>query len=634
MPQSTIFIETCPQELQSGMAEIQKEYPQRFGATTGSTRVIFVHDNTLKNGGLSTTKGKDAIIARYGRPCDAFRTLGKLMGVNDANSPAVFFSETPQLDMAGVMIDVSRNGVLRPDAAKAFMRRCALMGINMLMLYMEDTYAVPDEPFFGYLRGRYTHDELKDLDNYARALGIEMIPCIQTLGHLSQILQWPAYRDYRDTDEVILANDEKTYQLIEKMITAASAPFRSKRIHIGMDEAYGLGTGEYKKRFGEANPFSIFNNHLARVRTICRKLGLKPMIWGDMYFSLGSKTHSYYDRNIVIPPEVIAQIPKDVEMVYWDYYHTDVDFYAERIDRYRALGSEPVMAGGVWTWVHFWSALPMSITTTNACLTACKQKGLKQAFVTMWGDDGMECDIFSALPGIQYFAEHCYTEAIDETQLRRNFFGSCHADYDDWMKVAEIDAFPWTIGFEKSACNASKWLLWDDPLIGLLDPQVDDHNRLSRHYAQLADILVNASEKTAENQRLLFPALLARVLSVKCRIRRNISDAYHSGDKVALRRLVDSDLAVLRASVDELWKYHRRLWLSLYKPFGLEALEHRYGGLLARLDSLTDRLRNYLDGAIDSIPELETKLEQVYPGEMGHIPAFWYARLATPSMIK
>lgn len=62
------------------------------------------------------------------------------------------------------------------------------------------------------------------------------MPCIQTLGHLGQILQWPYYSHLRDNYEVLLANNDDTYALIEKMISAASAPFRSKIIHLGMDE--------------------------------------------------------------------------------------------------------------------------------------------------------------------------------------------------------------------------------------------------------------------------------------------------------------------------------------------------------------------------------------------------------------
>ena len=105
------------------------------------------------------------------------------------------------------------------------------------------------------------------------------------------------------------------------------------------------------------------------------------------------------------------------------------------IRRHRALGSEPVMAGGVWTWNHFWAALPHSFTAVNACMRACKEEKLREVFMTMWGDDGMECDVFSALPGLQLFAEHGYADAVDPALLRANFRGSCDAVLDDWVKA-------------------------------------------------------------------------------------------------------------------------------------------------------------------------------------------------------
>lgn len=58
------------------------------------------------------------------------------------------------------------------------------------MLYTEDTYEVNDEPYFGYVRGRYTKEEMKELDAFAGSLGISLIPCIQTLAHLKATFRW------------------------------------------------------------------------------------------------------------------------------------------------------------------------------------------------------------------------------------------------------------------------------------------------------------------------------------------------------------------------------------------------------------------------------------------------------------
>ena len=86
-------------------------------------------------------------------------------------------------DTFGVMIDMSRNAVMSLESLKRFLKLLKKMGYNCVMLYTEDTYEVEGEPYFGYMRGRYTHEELKEIDDYCYSIGVEVIPCIQTLAH-------------------------------------------------------------------------------------------------------------------------------------------------------------------------------------------------------------------------------------------------------------------------------------------------------------------------------------------------------------------------------------------------------------------------------------------------------------------
>jgi len=622
MQMLTIKLEQCPVELRAGLAAVMADCPERFGA---GLPITFTNDQALK--GLRVTAG-DGITVTYGRTVDAFRALGRLLGMKKVAG----FEETAHFTTQGVMFDCSRNAVLNIDGAKNLLRRCALMGINAVMLYTEDTYEVPGEPFFGYMRGRYTREELKALDDYAAALGIEMIPCIQTLGHLEQILQWPAYEPLRDVSGVLLADDERTYALLEKMIAAAGSPVRSKRIHIGMDEAHGVGTGRYKEIHGEKAPFDVLNAHLDRVLRICNAKGLRPMIWSDMYFRLGSKTGDYYDKETVIPQWAIDRIPKGVDLVYWDYYHADVEFYLDWIDRHRALGSEPVFAGGVWTWGRFWAALPYAFTMIRASMTACRQKSIKDVFTTVWGDDGNEVDNFSCLPALQLFAEYGYADTIDMAQVARNFCGSCGADFDAYVNAAKIDYFAATHNGTEFFSNHSKWLLYEDVLLGLADPLVEGYD-LKAYYGKLADELQAAAEKGGLNGRLRFPALIARALSLKTHLRRELQAAYLAGDKAQLKAIADGNLAALRKVVDDLWLCHRAMWLATYKPFGLEVIEGRYGAIRTRLESLALRLNAYLAGEIDEIPEL--KEIPLRPYEQ-RIEDLWipFRRVTTASCIK
>ena len=223
----------------------------------------------------------------------------------------------------------------------------AVMGLNTLLLYIEDVYEIEDEPYFGYMRGRYTQEELKQVDDYAHALGIEVIPAIQTLAHLKTALRWNDRRNIKDTADILLVGEEETYRFIDKMITAATRPFRTKRIHIGMDEAMDLVLGRYLELNNYHHRFGIMMEHLDEVMKITKQKQLKPMIWSDMFFRIASKNNEYYDEEGIIPQEVVRQIPPEVQLVYWDYYRSNQAHYQLFLKKHQELGSIPIFAGGL-----------------------------------------------------------------------------------------------------------------------------------------------------------------------------------------------------------------------------------------------------------------------------------------------
>lgn len=624
-----VDLEHAPAELQQGLKNLLEEYTAL--AADGSKDLPLVRfrseEPLLECRACEIKKDGGGWIVSYGRPIDAFRALGRVLAGIDGHE----MREECRFEMLSLQLEGSRNGVITPPNVRAFIRRAALMGINTLMLYLEDTYEVPGEPFFGYLRGRYTQEELKALDDYSHAFGIEMVPCIQALAHMKQALQWKmAYADVTDTDDVLLAREEKTYDLLGRMIDAAAAPFRSRRIHLGMDEAFGLGTGQYRKRFGEKATFEIMNEHLDRVCRMCEERNLEPMIWSDMYFRIASETHDYYDLKATIPPEVVDRIPASVDLVYWDYYHTEQEFYETMIDRHRGLKKEPIMAPGCWNWSRFWTNIPYSLARVVPCMEACKAKNLRQVFMTTWGDDGMECDIYSVLPVVQVFADMAYGNEYDKQLSSKNFAATCLADFDAYVLASEVDQAGPGKKQEKDYSNTSKWLLWDDPLLGLCEP-FQEGESYRPAYEKLAERLGDCARQNLPFAgRLTFPAQLARTLALKCDVRKNLVKAYKAGDRQKLAELLEQEVRPLAAELEALWKMHRAMWLATYKPFGLEVIEIRYGGQIMRARSLGDRLQDYLDGRIESIPELETDLLKWAKdqGGIGH-----YRRMATPSAI-
>ncbi|GAA96920.1 glycoside hydrolase family 20 protein [Mixia osmundae IAM 14324] len=689
------------------------EFTRSEHLTPGKSRITASHDdfislsrrNSMDEDGKTAIPGPDELFTvriTYSITSDAMRALGHILAVT--RRAYVFIPSSPIddpsyqhdthrrqhthptgrwawsgrvgellerseqrcFDTAGVMIDCSRNGVLLPAALEDLLRQYALLGINMVQLYTEDTYQIEDEPFFGYFRGPYTQDELRQIDDYAHQFGIEIIPCIQTLGHLGQILQWPQFGSLRDTHDVLLAQSEETYELIEKMITTVTAPLRSKRIHIGMDEANGIGEGRFRQLYGYQDPIHVFLNHLGRVREICQRIGVKPLIWSDMLFCLQAKDASlrgYYDSANPATPELVATLTKgeELDLVYWDYYHTRPEPYANKIaDHWDLLQNPPWMANGCWTWSRFWCALSFTFQTIRPSMQAAKSSGVRDAMTTIWGDEGNECDIWSALPGIAYFAEHCYTreDEVDVELLKAKFDGVCGGDFDDFVYASKLDDLdPQSQPSDNKARlapNMSKWLLWEDPFYSLFSPQYRGRD-LETHYGDLANYLEmalssqptsrtpylppQAFEEVPANEHLQLPYLLSTILSIKCHLRDRLVHAYTHNNREDLVALAGetstSRLSTLRMLIDDMHTHHRDLWHSTLKPFGWEALDLRYGGLKARLSTMQDRISRYLDdddADVKHLPELEAINHLVYP-HVGPALMLDYHRVSKPQYV-
>lgn len=579
--------------VKSALTLLQKKFEFEFNE---SGYEIILHQSSQ----LNLTMSDERTIIHYQEKND-FCRLFSLFFLSYQKNQNVTISEQKQFERLGVMIDCSRNAVPKLETLFSLLIELASLGYNYLMLYTEDTYQIPNEPYFGYFRGAYSFDELKNLDNYAEKLGLEIIPCIQTLAHLTNVLQWYPYYEVRDTEDILLVDHPNTYLLIEKMIEAASSPFRSKRIHIGMDEAHYLGLGRYLQKNGYHDRFTVMQNHLNKVMDILDKKKLEPMMWSDMYFRMGSSTGDYYDLEAEIPEEIITQIPK-IDMVYWDYYHSEETDYDILLQKHQTLNKTPIFAGGIWTFNGIAPNYGKTFVTTNSALTACKKQKVKEVLATVWLDDGAETPLKTIMPGLILFAEHMYCHNISQTSFTDKLTLYTGLTYDSWMLLQQFDE---TIGVDKynlSASSPSKCLLWQDPLLGLYDANFTEID-LEKHYSLLFNELSKLDCSQEYSALFYFYQQLSFVLMKKAQLSQQLLKAYRQNDDSSLHEMVEL-LTLLQEQCEELKQRHYYLWDATNKPHGWEIIDIRYGGLIARLKTTQQKVQAYLNDQI-AIPELE-----------------------------
>lgn len=548
--------------------------------------------------GLSVEKHGNNACITYGRRVELFRGLG-LLAEHSADEHYSSY-QIAKFRMNGVMLDCSRNGVVNVETVKRMIRYMALMGLDMLMLYTEDTYEVPEYPYFGYMRGKYSISDIQEMDAYASQYGIELIPCIQTLAHLAATLRWPCFDGMKDNEDILLCGEERTYDFIEAMIRACRKSYRTNRIHIGMDEAFMLGLGQYRVKNGIRNRDEIFCEHLDRVNEICKKYDFRPMIWSDMFFRIAFAGD--YAPDGEISPQVIDMVPPNVELVYWDYYRYEKAAYCAAIESHQKFHNPILFAGGAWRWTGYTPHTVKSLEASRAALAACIERGIDEVFCTAWGDGGNETPIFVILPTLQLYAEYCYQGDVSDDMLNKRLIACTGENLADCL-LMDCPDMPdgkyWRI-----ETNPSRYLLYMDVLGGVFEKHTEECYKA--YYKKYAIDLAEAA-KRSPNHSYMYDMLskLCSVLELKSCVGADAYRAYQSGDRQTLQTIANEILPQILERLELFRDAVEVRWMREYNSSGYDVLDIRLGGVSARVKTAIRRLNRYLIGELDRLDELE-----------------------------
>ena len=572
----------------------------------------------------ATLKDGKAVIY-YTHKTSFFRGLGVLAHNAKTKTEFEIFDDN-FFETMSVMLDTSRCGVPTVDGINAMTDYLALMGYNMLMLYTEDTLELENYKYFGYMRGRYTPEEIRAVDDYAFEYGIEVIPCLECYGHMEKYLMWPEAAPIKDTAGVLLAREPKTFEFLDELIRVASSSVRSNRIHIGMDEAWDMGRGAFLNKHGYVPPFQIFNEFMEQLVKITDKYGLTPMMWSDMYFRVCSANNrGYYLEETQIPKSTADIIPEQIELVFWHYGEAPGcdDFM---LKKHKALNRKTIYAGGLWDWIGHFPENNYAIEAMTNSLEACRNNDVREAMLTIWTNDNNECDLFANLLGLSFFAEKCYDNNVSEDKLRERFEAVTGGNYDAFMNMSMYHEDFENVEFPNYHDRfLGKHLFWQDIMEGLYDSQLFKR-QMSGHYAKYADYF-NTIDADKWSPLYDFAHKVFDYLATKTLIAEKLVPAYKGGDKQTLSEIANTLLPLLIEKTKTLHSAHKQLWLKTYKTIGWANMDIRYSGVVARCDTAIMLITDYLDGKLDTLEELdEPRLDKIYRGFSA------YSQIATPNL--
>ena len=611
--------------IDSKLAAVIIEFADFFGAIKITPGGLMLTIIKAEGEDFLVKKNKSTLLIKYTRRVEIFVGLIKAAAADTEFE----YHARARLDNLSLMADNSRNAVFNVHTAKRLVRLLAGLGYNQLQLYTEDTLTIENQPYFGHMRGKFTSEEIREIDSYAANFGIELVPCIQTLAHLNAIFKWEAYKKINDCEDILLVREDGTYKLLDDIIGSCARMFRSRKINIGMDEAFLTGAGKFLERHGYVKRTEIIKEHLAKVVRICKKYDFAPMMWSDMFFRPDNngeytlETSNPYE----VPDITVAAVPDEVALVYWDYYRRDPKVYMKMFERHYKFGKELYFAGGAWRWSGFAPFNMDGMVKARAACEALKESRIKNVMVTVWGDNGSECSVFAVLPQIALYSAYNYSNDLSDIAVTQ-IMKSVDANYKDFL---DLDLPNFIYGKEWRQSNASKCFLYNDPLLGMADYYAKEE--YAEMYQGYADRLREAGIRN-QKYKYVFEVLskLCAALEIKCTLGIRLKAAYENEDREALARIAKQDIPECIKRVKVFEKAFELMWNTDNKTVGREITDIRLAGVIARLNAAARAVKGYLAGKTDKIEELEQPRLPIDPNDGGVLYRHRYDEIASASI--
>ena len=324
------------------------------------------------------------------------------------------------------------------------------------------------------------------------------------------------------------------------------------------------------------------------------------MMWADMFFQMSGG--NYHLDDIEITNEIIEKVPKDITLIFWEYYETTYEAYDKKFKQIKRMTNDYAFAGGAWKWIGFTPLNRFSIKALEQSIKASLDHHVNDFLLTAWGDDGAEASIFSILPTLVYISASLYD--IKDHKLYMDGLMKLLTNYtfDEFMTIDSLNELYDKIEMK----NPSKYLLFDDLLMSRLDYQILPE--FSLIYANKAIEIKKLSERNSNfNYMFKTQHKLSEVLSLKSKLSLEIFDAYHKDNDDTLKSSVKSlsDLIDLTQNFYDTFKYQ---WQQEHKGFGFEVQNYRIGGLIQQLKYIKEILQSYLDHDIDHIEQLDERI--------------------------
>lgn len=186
-------------------------------------------------------------------------------------------------------------------------------GFNGVVFEYEDR--LPWQTWPGIFRPGLSLAQWQRVIAAARDRGMEVVPLIQTHGHLEWLLklpQWSTWRENGCFNELCPQNTDVMPAIEAWLDEIVAIHDQPRYLHIGGDETWNLATCPQCRNIAEASAdekLHVYITHLCRVAEAVIKRGMQPLIWADAFWR---------EKRM----DLVARLPSDVILCDWQYAGT------------------------------------------------------------------------------------------------------------------------------------------------------------------------------------------------------------------------------------------------------------------------------------------------------------------------
>ena len=328
----------------------------------------------------------------------------------------IYILDYPSIKYRGMMYDISRGQMPKPETLKSLAREFASAKGNMFELYLEDMFEWEKYPDIAP-PDALSKAECLDLFNYAADYYTEVHPMMQVLGHFERIGSKPNYAKYlveRPKEDIgtaawtstIDVRNPEAVQFVCNLLDEICQAFPGKYLNVDVTEIAAIG---YEKSgTPEADLPQLMLKYIDTLADVCRRHDMKLLVAQSQLSATGHLNGL---------GAVINDMPKDIPIA--SYY--TAEFYGGWEHDFSLMKEK-----GIEFWANPWltSHTKFMPNTTHAAdfSDITSQRGLQYGVTGSvscdWGDYG-----HIHLPGVIVYPSmyHC-ASAWTGGQQDRDYF--------------------------------------------------------------------------------------------------------------------------------------------------------------------------------------------------------------------